>query len=123
MATTTKTPRNIPEAKFVVRTCTVSGKVWVKRVYPYHSLGVLLAQDDVGAYMKMRAVDEELRSLDELHQKYKFMERNLHTKKVQLEGKVPDLRNNRDILGRLQSKLVRSILGFHICFVVLCSDI
>jgi hypothetical protein len=57
--------------------------------------------------MKTRSVEAELTALDDLHQKYKFMEQNLAAKKDQLQLKVPDLKSNLEILGKLKANLVR----------------
>lgn len=56
--------------------------------------------------MKTRSVEAELTALDDLHQKYKFMEQNLAAKKEQLEMKKPDLKSNFEILTKLKSNLV-----------------
>ena len=49
-----------------------------------HSLGIFLSQEDVESFMKKEDENAEsvLKKLDEQHNKYKFMEYNLTTKKA-----------------------------------------
>eukprot|EP00124_Ichthyophonus_hoferi_P003773 Ihof_evm5s352 gene=Ihof_evmTU5s352 len=60
--------------------------------------------EDVETHMSGRDLDTELRGLEELHQKYKFMEQNLTAKVQQIEAKVPDLKNTLAILDMLKKK-------------------
>eukprot|EP01134_Creolimax_fragrantissima_P008333 CFRG8333T1 len=72
-----KNPRNIPEATFV---------------------------EDVAAFMKGKETDEELKRLDELHRKYKFMEANMQRQRSHFESKIPDLKSDVQVVKEM-SKL------------------
>ncbi|XP_002737438.1 prefoldin subunit 3-like [Saccoglossus kowalevskii] len=63
--------------------------------------------EDVEKYMKDPAhttAETVLQSLDEQHQKYKFMELNLLQKKKRLMAQIPDIRSTLDIVKHLQGK-------------------
>lgn len=61
--------------------------------------------------MKTRNFEAEMGALDELHQKYKFMETNLQQRRAHLEAKVPELKNNIDVLEKLKAHQVRHSLS------------
>ncbi|OWF54616.1 prefoldin subunit 3-like [Mizuhopecten yessoensis] len=71
--------------------------------------GIPLAEfvEDVDSYMQ-RASNESaevvLKRLDEQHNKYKFMEYNLNTKKARLKSQIPDIKTSLDIVRHLQSR-------------------
>ncbi|XP_064628039.1 prefoldin subunit 3-like [Lineus longissimus] len=63
--------------------------------------------EDVEEFMKAeenQEVEATLRRFDEQHNKYKFMERNLVTKKARLKAQIPDIKTSLDIVRYLKSK-------------------
>ncbi|KAJ8678679.1 hypothetical protein QAD02_014466 [Eretmocerus hayati] len=62
--------------------------------------------DDVDAFMAKPEnngmVDKVLARLDDSHSKYKFMERNLVTKRRRLKEQIPDLENSLQMIEKLQ---------------------
>ncbi|KAL4232552.1 Prefoldin subunit 3 [Mactra antiquata] len=62
--------------------------------------------EDVDSYMKRsdETAESALKKLDEQHNKYKFMEYNLSTKKARLKGQIPDIKKTLDIIAHLQTK-------------------
>jgi len=75
-----------------------------------NSLGIPTADfvEDVDAYMKKQpdgmAAVEVIKRLDELRQKYKFMEQNLLAKRNKLNNQIPDIQNNLEALRFLKEK-------------------
>lgn len=72
-------------------------------------LGIPLAEfvEDVDSFMKREnneSAEVVLKRLDEQHNKYKFMESNLYTKKARLKSQIPDLKTSLDIVKHLQSR-------------------
>ncbi|XP_078322381.1 prefoldin subunit 3-like isoform X1 [Crassostrea virginica] len=73
------------------------------------ALGIPRAEfvEDVDSYMKRDGNDSAeavLKRLDESHNKYKFMEYNLTTKKARLKAQIPDIKTSLDIVKHLQSR-------------------
>ncbi|WAR07098.1 PFD3-like protein [Mya arenaria] len=66
--------------------------------------------EDVDSYMKNSDENAEaaLKKLDELHNKYKYMELNLNTKKERLKAQIPDITKSLDIISHLQNKKTSS---------------
>ncbi|XP_013403501.1 prefoldin subunit 3 [Lingula anatina] len=63
--------------------------------------------EDVDAFMKLQeneVPETVLKRLDEQHNKYKFMEYNLMTKRGRLKSQVPDIRSTLDIVKHMISK-------------------
>ncbi|XP_074655250.1 prefoldin subunit 3-like [Tubulanus polymorphus] len=63
--------------------------------------------EDVDEFMKAEGNENPeatLRRFDEQHQKYKFMEYNLTTKKARLKSQIPDIKQSLDIVKYLKSK-------------------
>ena len=50
------------------------------------------------------ASEQMLVYLDELYQKYKFMERNLVAKKERLQTRLPELKTNLEIIDKLEAQ-------------------
>jgi len=62
-------------------------------------------QEDVDAFMKdCEGVETVLKSLDEQHGKYKFMELNLMARKKKLKGQLPDIKKSLDMITILEAK-------------------
>ncbi|VVC87741.1 prefoldin subunit 3 [Leptidea sinapis] len=63
--------------------------------------------DDVNEFMNLpensEGVEKVLRSLDEQHGKYKFMEYTLNTKRKRLRQQIPDLDRSLDMIEKLKS--------------------
>ncbi|KAH3734512.1 prefoldin subunit 3-like [Dreissena polymorpha] len=62
--------------------------------------------EDVDSYMASaeETAESALKKLDEQHNKYKFMEYNLNTKKNRLKSQIPDIKKSLDIISHLQAK-------------------
>ncbi|XP_045196249.1 prefoldin subunit 3-like [Mercenaria mercenaria] len=62
--------------------------------------------EDVDSYMKRseETAESALKKLDEQHNKYKFMEYNLNTKKARLKAQIPDIKKTLDIIAHLQTR-------------------
>ena len=61
--------------------------------------------DDVDSYMKgSESADAKIKELDEAHQKYKFMEGSLTTRRKRLKGQVPDIKSSLLMIKKLREK-------------------
>ncbi|CAH1799920.1 unnamed protein product [Owenia fusiformis] len=64
--------------------------------------------EDVDAFMQKpdnsEGAEGVLQRLDEQHNKYKFMEYNLVTKKNRLKSQIPDIKTSLDIVRHMKSK-------------------
>uniref|UniRef100_A0A1E1WZJ9 Prefoldin subunit 3 n=1 Tax=Amblyomma aureolatum TaxID=187763 RepID=A0A1E1WZJ9_9ACAR len=63
--------------------------------------------DDVDEFMSREenaTIEVALRSLDEQHSKYKFMELNLLQKKQRLKSQIPEIKTSLEIVKLLKSK-------------------
>ncbi|XP_050402431.1 prefoldin subunit 3 [Patella vulgata] len=63
--------------------------------------------DNVEEFMQKpdnESAEGVLRKLDERHNKYKFMEYNLNTKKTRLKTQIPDIKTSLDIVKHLQER-------------------
>ena len=63
--------------------------------------------EDVDGFMSKvenNSVETVLKRQEELHQKFKFMEYNLNTKKSRLKNQVPDIKSSLDIVKHLVVK-------------------
>uniref|UniRef100_A0A023FU04 Prefoldin subunit 3 n=1 Tax=Amblyomma parvum TaxID=251391 RepID=A0A023FU04_AMBPA len=63
--------------------------------------------DDVDEFMSREenpTIEVALRSLDEQHSKYKFMELNLLQKKQRLKSQIPEIKTSLEIVKMLKSK-------------------
>jgi len=63
--------------------------------------------ENVDAYMAASGqdnVEEKLKSLDEAHQKYKFMETNLVSRRRRLKSQVPDITSSLAMIEQLRQK-------------------
>merc|ERR1712050_77465 len=63
--------------------------------------------EDVDKFMHKEensSVEAVLRRFDEQHQKYKFLESNISTKKNRLKGQIPDIKTSLDIVKYLIEK-------------------
>lgn len=99
----------IPEAIFVVSITSQTNPLGMACVFFLaNSLKAVLFQDDVDAYMALpendNNADKVLRRLDEQHNKYKFMELNLLSKKRKLKGQIPDLLKSVEIVDHLEEQ-------------------
>lgn len=71
--------------------------------------GIPAAQfiENVDAYMAASGqdnVEEKLKSLDEAHQKYKFMETNLVSRRRRLKSQIPDITSSLAMIEQLREK-------------------
>lgn len=63
--------------------------------------------EDVDEFMKQEnneSAEAVIKRLDEQHQKYKFMELNLMSKKRRLKSQVPDIKSTLDIVKHMVAK-------------------
>eukprot|EP00090_Calanus_glacialis_P033218 TRINITY_DN550_c0_g1_i1.p1 TRINITY_DN550_c0_g1~~TRINITY_DN550_c0_g1_i1.p1 ORF type:complete len:185 (-),score=70.15 TRINITY_DN550_c0_g1_i1:137-691(-) len=61
--------------------------------------------DDVDSYMKGEDnAEAKIKSFDEVHQKYKFMENSLATRRKRLKAQVPDIRSSLAMIKKLREK-------------------
>jgi len=61
--------------------------------------------DDVDAYMKgEEKAEAKIKALDEMHQKYKFMENSLLMRRKRLRGQVPDIKSSLVMIKKLREK-------------------
>jgi len=61
--------------------------------------------DDVDAYMQGEDnAENKIRSLEEMHQKYKFMESSLSTRRKRLRAQVPDIKSSLAMIAKLRQK-------------------
>jgi len=61
--------------------------------------------DDVDAYMQGEDnAENKIRSLEEMHQKYKFMENSLSTRRKRLRAQVPDIKSSLAMIAKLREK-------------------
>jgi prefoldin subunit 5 len=56
------------------------------------------------SHAENKSAEAVLRRLEEQHNKYKFMEYNLSTKKTRLKGQIPDIKTSLDIVRHMQSR-------------------
>jgi len=86
----------------------MSGENSVADIKPASGIPRAEFVDDVDEYMKraenVDSAENVLKRLEEQHQKYKYMEYNLGTKKARLKGQIPDIRTSLDIVKHMQSK-------------------
>ncbi|TRY70813.1 hypothetical protein TCAL_10004 [Tigriopus californicus] len=65
--------------------------------------------EDVDAYMKgEESAEENLKVLDEKHQKYKFMETNLLSRRRRLKNQIPDIVSSLAMIDQLKAKASKS---------------
>merc|ERR1711976_663289 len=58
--------------------------------------------EDVDSYMKGEdSAETKLKELDEMHQKYKFMETNLMARKRRLKGQLPDISSSLALIDKV----------------------
>jgi len=61
--------------------------------------------DDVDSYMKgEEKAEEKIKALDEMHQKYKFMEGSLLARRKRLKTQVPDIKSSLVMIKKLREK-------------------
>jgi len=61
--------------------------------------------DDVDSYMKGEdKAEDKIKALDEMHQKYKFMENSLSTRRKRLRGQVPDIKSSLVMIKKLRAR-------------------
>ncbi len=63
--------------------------------------------EDVDDYMKdcqEGGAEDKIKTLDEQHQKYKFMESNLVSRRRRLKGQIPDMSASLAMIGKLKEK-------------------
>jgi len=61
--------------------------------------------DDVEAYMQGEEnAEAKIKSLEEMHQKYKFMENSLDLRKKRLKTQVPDIKSSLLVIEKLREK-------------------
>jgi len=61
--------------------------------------------DDVDAYMQGEEnAEAKIKSLEEMHQKYKFMENSLDLRKKRLRTQVPDIKSSLLVIQKLREK-------------------
>jgi len=61
--------------------------------------------DDVDAYMQGEEnAEAKIKSLEEMHQKYKFMENSLDLRKKRLKTQVPDIKSSLLVIQKLREK-------------------
>merc|ERR1711879_231110 len=61
--------------------------------------------DDVDSYMKGdESAEAKIKELDEAHQKYKFMETNLVSRRKRLKAQVPDIKSSLAMVKKLREK-------------------
>jgi prefoldin subunit 5 len=63
--------------------------------------------DDVDEYMRRddnKSAEDVLRRLEEQHNKYKFMDYNLTTKKTRLKSQIPDIKTSLDIVKHMKTR-------------------
>ena len=61
--------------------------------------------DDVDSYMKGEDnAEAKIKSFDETHQKYKFMENSLATRRKRLKAQVPDIKSSLAMIKKLREK-------------------
>ena len=61
--------------------------------------------DDVDTYMKGdESAEAKIKQFDEIHQKYKFMENNLGTRRKRLKTQVPDIKSSLAMIKKLREK-------------------
>merc|ERR1712210_411989 len=66
---------------------------------------VTLFFEDVDSFMKGEdSAEEKLKVLDERHQKYKFMETNLTSRKRRLKTQIPDIGSSLILINKLRAK-------------------
>jgi len=61
--------------------------------------------DDVEEYMKGEVkAEDKIKALDEMHQKYKFMENSLITRRKRLKNQVPDIKSSLVMIKKLRER-------------------
>ena len=61
--------------------------------------------DDVDSHMKgEESAEAKIKQLDETHQKYKFMENSLSSRRKRLKGQVPDIKSSLAMVKKLREK-------------------
>jgi prefoldin subunit 5 len=61
--------------------------------------------DDVDTYMQGEEnAEAKIKSLEEMHQKYKFMENSLSMRKKRLHAQVPDIKSSLLVIEKLREK-------------------
>jgi len=61
--------------------------------------------DDVEEYMKgEEKAEDKIKALDEMHQKYKFMENSLITRRKRLKNQVPDIKSSLVMIKKLRER-------------------
>lgn len=61
--------------------------------------------DDVACYMKGEEnAEDKIKALDEMHQKYKFMESSLDTRRKRLKTQVPDIKSSLVMIKKLRER-------------------
>jgi len=61
--------------------------------------------EDVDTFMKGEdSAEAKLKTIDENHQKYKFMENSLVTRRKRLKGQVPDIKSSLAMIKKLREK-------------------
>ena len=61
--------------------------------------------DDVDSHMKgEESAEAKIKELDEVHQKYKFMENSLSSRRKRLKGQVPDIKSSLAMVKKLREK-------------------
>merc|ERR1712088_823391 len=61
--------------------------------------------DDVDSHMKgEESAEAKIKELDEVHQKYKFMENSLSSRRRRLKGQVPDIKSSLAMVKKLREK-------------------
>ena len=66
--------------------------------------------EDVDAFMAAEeSAEDKLKSLDEAHQKYKFMEGNLVARRKRLKAQIPDITSSLQVIEKLKGKLKNTV--------------
>ena len=61
--------------------------------------------DDVDSHMKgEESAEAKIKQLDETHQKYKFMENSLSSRRKRLKAQVPDIKSSLAMVKKLREK-------------------
>ena len=61
--------------------------------------------DDVDSHMKgEESAEAKIKELDEVHQKYKFMENSLSSRRKRLKSQVPDIKSSLAMVKKLREK-------------------
>lgn len=61
--------------------------------------------EDVDSYMKgEESAEHKLKTIDETHQKYKFMEASLTARRKKLKAQVPDIQSSLAMIKKLREK-------------------